>query len=130
MKMLSVSQTNFTTEVLESTHPVLVNFWAPWCGLCLMLDPILTKLESEWQGQLKLVKINADQNFNLANTYRLRSLPTLILFNQGSLIHRFEGFQGREDLYHNLNSIMLTLTTQCRCAEVKTQNSKLKSLMN
>jgi thioredoxin 1 len=110
--MLSVSQQNFTLEVLESPQPVLVNFWAPWCGLCLMLNPTLTKLESEWQGQLKLVSINADQNFKLVNTYRLRSLPTLMLFEGGSIVHRFEGFRGREDLYHNVNRVMLTFTTQ------------------
>ncbi|MGI0479418.1 thioredoxin family protein [Geminocystis sp. CENA526] len=108
--MISVTQTTFNQEVLQSSQPVLVNFWAPWCGLCLMLNPILNKIQSEWQEQLKIVSINADQNLSLANSYRLRNLPTLLLINRGEVIHRLEGFHSREDLYNSMNNIMLTLS--------------------
>jgi thioredoxin 1 len=108
--MIVINQNEFKTNVLESPGPVLVNFWAPWCGLCLMLNPILQKLESEWQENLKIISINADQNLKLANTYRLSSLPTLILWDRGSIIHRFEGFNGREELYNTLNNLIKSLT--------------------
>lgn len=107
--MISINEKTFRQEVLESSHTVLVNFWAPWCGLCIMLNPILNKLESEWQGQLKIININADQNLQLANSYRLRNLPTLILVNRGEVIHRLEGFHSREDLYNSMSNIMLNL---------------------
>ncbi len=108
--MISINEKTFHQELLESSETVLVNFWAPWCGLCIMLNPILNKLESEWQEQLKIISINADQNLQLANSYRLRNLPTLILINRGKVIHRLEGFHSREDLYTNISHIMLDFT--------------------
>ncbi len=107
--MISVNQNTFKQQVLESSQIVLVNFWAPWCGLCMMLNPILTRLESEWQGELKIASINADQNLQLANNYKLKNLPTLLLIDKGNVIHRLEGFHSREDIYLAVNNFMLTL---------------------
>lgn len=96
--MLSVDEISFAEVVLDSSKPVLVNFWAPWCGLCRLVTPILGQVQNQWQDNLKIVHINADNNFHLATTYRLKSLPTLLLFEQGQVICRLENFRTREDL--------------------------------
>ncbi len=97
--MLSVDEISFAQVVLDSPVPVLVNFWAPWCGLCRLVTPILSQVQTQWQGNLQIVNINADNNFRLATTYRLKSLPTLLLFEKGQVIYRLESFQSREDLH-------------------------------
>ncbi|AUC60236.1 thioredoxin 1 [Cyanobacterium sp. HL-69] len=110
--MISVTQESFDREVLQSSHMVLINFWAPWCGLCTMLQPILNRLESEWETELKIVSVNADQNLRLANNYSLSSLPTLILMHRGEIIERLESFHNREHLYKTVNDVMLHLLHQ------------------
>ena len=105
--MLSVNQQNFSKEVLESSQLVLVHFWAPWCGLCRLLTPTLTKCQAEWGENLKIVGVNADDNFKLATTYRLKTLPTIIIFKKGLVHHRLEGFQGREQLRSDLENILV-----------------------
>jgi thioredoxin 1 len=104
--VLSVSERTFAQQVFEASTPVLVHFWAPWCGLCRAIDPTITTFESDWAGKVKLVGINADQSFKLANTYRLSSLPTLILFEGSKVRFRFEQYQGREELRRTLDSWM------------------------
>lgn len=104
--MLSVSDKEFKHEVLESPIPVLVNFWAPWCGLCRLVEPSLQDLQTQYTGQIKLISVNADENLILASTYRLRDLPTLLLIHRGQVIHRFESFKGRDDLRLTLNYLL------------------------
>jgi thioredoxin 1 len=107
--VLSVSERTFAQQVFEASTPVLVHFWAPWCGLCRAINPTITTFESDWAGKVKLVGINADQSFKLANTYRLSSLPTLILFEGSKVRFRFEQYQGREELRRTLDSWMLAV---------------------
>jgi thioredoxin 1 len=99
---LVVNQVTFNQEVLNSSIPVLVNFWAPWCGLCHLVTPTVSELQAQWSGELKVVNINADENLFLASTYRLTSLPTLVLFDRGVILHRAEQFSSRDDFRNAL----------------------------
>jgi thioredoxin 1 len=101
----SVTDLNFREEVLASSIPVLVNFGAPWCGLCQLIQPTLIQFHDRWDEQIKLVNINADDNLKLASTYKLKSLPTLILFTNGRMVHRLEGFKSRDDLRDSLDQM-------------------------
>ena len=105
--VLTVTDRTFSQEVLESSTPVLVHFWAPWCGLCRMINPILMRYQAEWGDHLKIVGFNADESLKVANTYRLTTLPTLILFEEGKVRHRLDGFNGRDDLRMALEAIAL-----------------------
>ncbi|MBD2777720.1 thioredoxin family protein [Iningainema tapete] len=110
--VLSVSERTFTQEVLESPIPVLVNFEAPWCGLCRIIHPLLLQFHSQSSEQIKLVGVNADDNFKLSTTYRLKSLPTLLLIENGIVKERLEGFRGREDLLLALAEIKVKYTNR------------------
>ncbi|AFZ00811.1 thioredoxin family protein [Calothrix sp. PCC 6303] len=108
--VLLVNDRTFNQEVLQSPVPVLVNFEAPWCGLCRIIHPLLLQFQAQCDGEVKLVRINADDNFKLANTYRLKSLPTLILIENGAVKQRLEGFRGRDDLNSALAEIRNSYT--------------------
>ena len=106
--VLSVSERSFAKEVLEASTPVLVHFWAPWCGICRLISPALSQFQSNWGSSVKIVGFNADRSLKLANTYRLSTLPTLILFERGNVKQRLEGFHSTEDLHRQLEAIAQT----------------------
>jgi thioredoxin 1 len=89
---------NFETEVLKSEIPVLVDFWAPWCGPCQMMAPVLEELAKEFEGKLKIVKVDTDQPDNqvLAIEYMIQSIPNLKLFKEGKVIKDFVGYRPKE----------------------------------
>ena len=87
-----LSESTFETEVLSSTKPVLVDFWAPWCGPCRKIAPLLEQFALENAEAVRIAKVNTDENVKLATDYRIDSIPTLILFKDGQVIERFVGF--------------------------------------
>ena len=87
-----VSQSNFQAEVLQNSEPVLVDFWAPWCGPCKMLSPIVEKVAAANTGKAKFVKINTDENPTLAGEYQVAGIPCLILFKGGKAVDRIVGY--------------------------------------
>jgi thioredoxin 1 len=84
---------NFQTEVIGSDKPVLVDFWAPWCGPCKMIGPIVEKLAADMNGKVKIGKLNVDDNPNTAQEYGVMSIPTLLLFKGGKVVGKTMGFQ-------------------------------------
>ncbi len=92
------TDTNFEQEVLSSDHPVLVDFWAPWCGPCRMIAPMVEELAKENTGSFKIGKINIDDNPNVAQNYGVSAIPTLMIFKNGEVVERFVGVRPKNQL--------------------------------
>ncbi|MEK7309593.1 MAG: thioredoxin [Planctomycetota bacterium] len=101
-----VTDQTFGNEVLKSSNPVLVDFWAPWCGPCRMLTPILTKLASQYQGKLKVVKLNTDENPDTATTYNISAIPTLLFFNGGQMVNQIIGVKPPDELKKIIDEVL------------------------
>ncbi|MBI5216588.1 MAG: thioredoxin [Ignavibacteriae bacterium] len=97
------TDTNFQQEVLNSQVPVLVDFWAPWCGPCRMVAPVVEQLASEFAGKVKVVKLNTDENQQTAETYGIMSIPTLAIFKNGQVVDGVVGAVPKNVLKEKLN---------------------------
>jgi thioredoxin 1 len=103
MKAVEVTDANFQNEVVSSKLPVLVDFWAAWCGPCKMIAPIVEELATEYSGKLKVGKVDVDANQGVAMQYGIRSIPTLLVFKDGVVVEQIVGAVPKKNLVEKLN---------------------------
>lgn len=99
----AINDNTFATEVLKNQQPVLVDFWAPWCGPCRMVGPIVEDIASEYQDQVKVVKFNVDESSDIASQYGIRSIPTLMIFKAGQPVETLVGASPKSTLVEALD---------------------------
>ena len=98
MAEIKLTDQNFEQEVLHADLPVLVDFWASWCGSCRMLSPVIAEIAEEYAGKVKVGKVNVDEQPNLANRYGIASIPTVMLFKNGEVVNTSLGYRPKNDL--------------------------------
>ena len=97
---------NFETEVLKSELPVLVDFYADWCGPCKMMAPVVEKLAEEYEGKFKVGKLNTDENMTIAQQYRVAGIPTFMIFQDGQLVTSWRGITSAADFKSKLDQVL------------------------
>ena len=105
LNIIILNEANFKKEVVESPIPVLVDFWAEWCGPCKMVAPILDELASEYDGKVKIGKVNVDENQGLATEHGIRAIPTLLLFKDGQVEETIVGVRPKRDFKSKLDAV-------------------------
>jgi thioredoxin 1 len=102
---VTIDESNFDSEVTKSAQPVLVDFWAEWCGPCKMIAPILDEIAKEKAGAVKIAKVNVDHNQSLSARYNIRAIPTLLFFKDGQLRDQVTGMASKKDLLNRLEAL-------------------------
>ncbi|MFH1824540.1 MAG: thioredoxin [Candidatus Firestonebacteria bacterium] len=103
---IPLTDENFEDEVIKSKQPVLIDFWAEWCGPCKMIAPIIEELSKEYSGKIKVGKINVDENPAVSSRLGIRSIPTLIIFKDGEIMGQLVGVQSKEIIKEKVNSLI------------------------
>lgn len=106
MSGITISDSTFESEVIKSAIPVLVDFWAVWCGPCRMQDPILDEVIKEYEGKVKITKLNVDENPQMSQKYSVMSIPTLLLFKNGEIVKQMIGVQSKETLSNEFDKVI------------------------
>jgi len=106
MKPVEITDNNFETEVLKSDKPVLIDFWAVWCGPCKLIAPIVEELAGEYDGRVKIGKLDVDSNQQTSIKYGVRSIPTLLLFKDGNLKETIIGAVPKKNIVDKINSVL------------------------
>jgi thioredoxin 1 len=103
--IVTLTQESFAQQVLQSPVPVLVDFWAEWCGPCKMIAPLLDELADEYDGKVKIGKVNIDEQQSLASEYGIRAIPTLLLFSKGQVADQIVGARSKRDFKTSLDRV-------------------------
>lgn len=106
MSVIEVDDKNFETEVLKADLPVLVDFWAEWCGPCKMISPIVDEIAEEYSSQLKVAKLNVDNAQDIAAKYNIMSIPTLLVFKEGEIAEQIVGAMGKDQLLDKIKPVL------------------------